>query len=44
VHCSESPEEAAREIAVWFKPAELLDYKTIQERILYDVNLDGILE
>jgi nucleoside-diphosphate kinase len=44
VHCSESPEEAAREIAVWFKPEEILDYKTIQERILYDVNLDGILE
>ncbi len=44
VHCSESPEEAAREIAVWFTPEELIDYKTIQEKILYDVNLDGILE
>ncbi|MDE2078861.1 MAG: nucleoside-diphosphate kinase [Patescibacteria group bacterium] len=44
VHCSESPEEAEREMAVWFKPEDLIDYKTIQERILYDVNLDGILE
>lgn len=44
VHCSESPEEAEREIAVWFTPEEIMDYKTIQERILYDVNLDGILE
>ncbi|MDO8523741.1 MAG: nucleoside-diphosphate kinase [bacterium] len=44
IHCSESPEEAEREISVWFKPEEILEYKTIQERILYDVNLDGILE
>ncbi len=44
VHCSETPEEAEREIAVWFKPDELVAYNTIQERILYDVNLDGILE
>ncbi len=44
IHCSESPEEAEREIAVWFKPEEIVEYKTIQERILYDVNLDGILE
>ncbi|MBV9349550.1 MAG: nucleoside-diphosphate kinase [Patescibacteria group bacterium] len=44
VHCSESPEEAEREIQVWFKPEELIAYSTIQEKILYDVNLDGILE
>ncbi len=44
LHSSESPEEAAREIAVWFSPAELINYKTTQERILYDVNLDGILD
>lgn len=44
VHCSESPEEAERELAVWFKPEEIIKYKTIQEQILYDVNLDGILE
>ncbi len=44
VHCSESPDEAKREIAVWFKPEELVKYRVVQEQILYDVNLDGILE
>ncbi len=44
IHCSESPEEAEREIKVWFDEEELIAYKTAQERILYDVNLDGILE
>lgn len=44
VHCSESPEEAEREIGLWFKENEVLKYSLIQDRILYDVNLDGILE
>ncbi len=44
LHCSESPEEAEREIAVWFTPAEIVNYKHLQEKMLYDVNLDGILE
>lgn len=44
VHCSESPEEAEREIKLWFKEDEILKYGLIQDRILYDVNLDGILE
>jgi nucleoside-diphosphate kinase len=44
VHCSEIPEEAVQEIALWFKPEELLDYKVATDRILYDVNLDGILD
>lgn len=44
LHCSESPEEAEREINVWFTPQELINYKTAHERILYDINLDGILE
>jgi len=41
VHQSESPEEAEREIAIWFKEAEMMDYVTAQERIMYDVNFDG---
>ncbi len=41
VHQSESPEEAEREIAIWFKEAEMMDYSTAVERILYDVNFDG---
>lgn len=41
VHCSESPEEAEREIAIWLDESEIMDYVTAQERIMYDVNLDG---
>lgn len=44
IHASGSPEESAGEIALWFKDDELVDYKLVQEAILYDVNLDGILE
>jgi nucleoside-diphosphate kinase len=44
VHCSESPAEAEREIKVWFKPEEIVKYRLLQEQMLYDVNLDGILE
>lgn len=44
VHCSDKPSEAEREINIWFKPEEIFKYRQIQEEILYDVNLDGILE
>jgi nucleoside-diphosphate kinase len=44
IHCSDAPSEAEREIALWFKPEELLSYRLMSEEILYDVNLDGILE
>lgn len=44
IHCSDSPTEAEREIAIWFKPEEIINYRLVQEQILYDVNLDGILE
>ncbi len=44
VHCSANKEEAEKEIALWFRPEEIMSYKTVWERILYDVNLDGILE
>ncbi|HET8581433.1 MAG TPA: nucleoside-diphosphate kinase [Candidatus Paceibacterota bacterium] len=44
VHCSDEPATAEREIGLWFKESELLSYRLIQEQILYDVNLDGILE
>lgn len=43
-HCSDKPEEAEREIKIWFKPEEILAYRQLNEEILYDVNLDGILE
>ena len=44
VHASGSIEEAEKELALWFKPEELLSYRLISDEILYDVNLDGILE
>lgn len=44
IHCSESVDEAEREIPLWFKADEVLKYRLVNEEILYDVNLDGILE
>lgn len=44
VHCSDSPDEAEREIPIWFNEKDILNYRLVQEQILYDVNLDGILE
>lgn len=44
VHASGSPKEAEDEIAHWFKKDEIMNYRLVQEEILYDVNLDGILE
>lgn len=41
VHQSESPEEAEREIALWFTEDEIMQYVTAQERIMYDVNFDN---
>ncbi len=44
IHCSDKPEEAEREIAIWLDPKEILSYRLVQEQILYDVNIDGLLE
>lgn len=44
IHASGSVEEANNEIKHWFKEEELVNYRLIQEQIMYDVNLDGILE
>jgi nucleoside-diphosphate kinase len=44
IHCSDKPEEAEREIKIWLSPEEIINYRHIQEEILYDVNIDGILE
>lgn len=44
IHCSDSPEEAEREIALWLTPKDVVNYRLVGEQILYDVNLDGILE
>ncbi|MFA6536599.1 MAG: nucleoside-diphosphate kinase [Candidatus Paceibacterota bacterium] len=44
VHSAGSVKEAENEIMHWFKKDELIDYKLVQEQILYDANLEGILE
>lgn len=44
IHASGNLEEAEKEIPLWFDEKELILYKLVQETILYDVNLDGILE
>jgi len=44
IHASGSPAEAEKEIPIWFKEGEIVRYNIIQEKILYDVDLDGIKE
>lgn len=47
IHCTDpedGPEEAEREINLWFKEEEIMSYTTAQEAIMYDVNLDGEAE
>ncbi len=44
IHASGAVDEAEKEMALWFKPEEILNYRLVSEEIIYDVNLDGILE
>lgn len=44
IHCSDTPENAQKEIELWFSPEEIVQYRLLNEAILYDINLDGILE
>lgn len=44
LHASGNPEEAEKEIALWFGGEELFEYRLLNEAMLYDVNLDGIME
>ncbi len=44
IHCSDKPEEAEREIKIWFKEEEILKYRLVGEEILYNINLDNIKE
>ena len=43
IHASGSPDEAEKEIALWFSPKEVIDYRLINEAMLYDKELEGIL-
>ncbi len=44
IHASGSVDEAEKEIPIWFKENEILNYNLVLEKMLYDVNIDGILE
>lgn len=44
IHCSDEPDNAEFEIGLWFKEEEVTKYRLVGDQILYDVNLDGILE
>jgi len=44
IHASGSIGEAKNEIPLWFDKKEIISYRLISEAIIYDVNLDGILE
>ncbi|MEX2145104.1 MAG: nucleoside-diphosphate kinase [Candidatus Spechtbacterales bacterium] len=44
VHASGTKEEAEKEIDLWFGEDELVRYNLVQDKILYDVNLDGLIE
>jgi len=44
IHASGNTQEAEKEIPIWFEEDEIMSYIHLQEKILYDVNLDGILE
>jgi nucleoside-diphosphate kinase len=45
IHCTDGDQsESQREIDIWFTPSEIISYRLVQDEILYDVDLDGILE
>ena len=44
IHCSDKMEEAEREIKIWFSKDEIISYRLLNEEILYDLKLDGILK
>ena len=44
IHASGSVEEAENEIKHWFSDGEVTRYRIVQEKILYDVNIDGVFE
>ncbi|MFC1700722.1 nucleoside-diphosphate kinase [Patescibacteria group bacterium] len=44
VHASGHTDEAEKEIKVWFRDEELVNYRLLSEAMLYDVDLDGIKE
>lgn len=47
IHCTDpadGADAADREIGIWFTESEIVNYKHVAEAMLYDVDLDGIME
>ena len=44
IHCTDPEDDAEFEIDLWFKPEEIISYRNINEKMLYDVDFDGIME
>lgn len=44
IHASGTPEEAEKEIKIWFSPEDIIRYRLMQDKVLYDIDLDGIKE
>lgn len=47
IHCTDTADgegAAEREIGIWFTEDEIMTYRHIAEAMLYDVDLDGIME
>lgn len=44
IHASGNVVEAEKEIAIWFAPEELVNYRHLSEAMLYAVDLNGIIE
>jgi nucleoside-diphosphate kinase len=44
IHASGTVGEAEMEIKHWFSEQEIVNYRLVQEQIIYDVNIDGIFE
>jgi len=40
---ADGEDEAIREINIWFKPSEIINYRHVQEVVLYDPTISGIL-
>jgi nucleoside-diphosphate kinase len=43
LHASGTPDEAEKEIPIWFRDEDIFNYRLVNEEILYSINLDSIL-
>lgn len=43
IHASGTVDEAEKEIDLWFSKDDIIDYKLVQEQIIYSTNIEGLL-